>query len=396
MSVSSLRGARFFVTFKDDAPGFHLVYFLRHKSDVPAVFRRYAKLVENKFGRSIKTVRSDNGREYVNKQLEEYLVSRGIRLETTVPYTPQQNGRSELDNRTIVESARTMLQAANLPLTLWAEAVSTAVYLLNRTPSSSVQEGKTPYEVWFEKKANLDHVRIFGSEAFVHIPKQFTTKFDARAKKVILVGYDGESSKYRVYDPNTKRVSVSRDVILNEKSIGTKNFEHPDEWDEAFLPMTAIEDKEEKGFEKPDGVAGVQPVIQQAAEASTGPQQAVRTPTLRNRATLKVPVQYQVNLAEYLIPTTFKEAVSGLDAGKWREAIDDEMESHQRNQTWSITPRTTQQKVIHSKWVFKMMTAEFLNDFWHVYVPEGFFSEKGWSTMKHFHQSSDMTRFKLC
>ena len=127
--------------------------------------------------------------------------------------------------------------------------------------------------MWVGKKPNLGHVRIFGSEAFVHIPKQFTKKFDARAEKVILVGYDGESSNYRAYDPNRKRVSESRDVILNEKSIGTKNFEHPDERDETFLPVTAIEDKEEKGFDKPDGVAGadVLPVIQQAAEASAGP-----------------------------------------------------------------------------------------------------------------------------
>lgn len=186
MSVQSLAGACFFVTFMDDATGFRYVYFVRHKSDVFDRFREYEQLVSNKFGRAIKTLRADNGLEYCNDKMRKYMTAKGIRMENTAPYTPQQNGRAERDNRTIVECARTMLQAKKLPKSLWAEAVNTAVYTLNRTGHSRVGESKTPYELWTGKKPDLSHVRIFGSEAFVHVPKMFTKKFDARAKRTLL------------------------------------------------------------------------------------------------------------------------------------------------------------------------------------------------------------------
>ena len=107
-------------------------------------------------------LRSANGLEFRIKKMDEHLEARGIQREKTAPYTPEQNGRAERDNRTIIESARTMLFAKGLPVTLWAEAANTAVYLMNR---ARVRGDKTPYELWVKKKPNLEHLRIFGSEA---------------------------------------------------------------------------------------------------------------------------------------------------------------------------------------------------------------------------------------
>lgn len=142
MSVQSLASARFFVTFKDDATGFRHVYFIRHKSDVFDRFQEYEQLVSNKFSRTIKTLRTDNGLEYCNEKMQKYLKTKGIVMENTTPYTPQQNGKAERDNRTIVECARTMLQAKKLPNYLWAEAVNTAVYTLSRTGNSRIGRSK--------------------------------------------------------------------------------------------------------------------------------------------------------------------------------------------------------------------------------------------------------------
>lgn len=170
---------RYFLTFKDDASDYRHVFFIRHKSDVFEKFKEFERSISKKFGRSMKVSRSDNGLEFCNKKMNEYLASRGIKKENTAPYTLQQNGKAERDNRTLVESARTMIHAKNLPFFLWAEAVNIAVYMLNRTVWSS--DKVTPYEMWFERVLDLRHLRIFGSEAFVHIPKQFTQKFDAHA-----------------------------------------------------------------------------------------------------------------------------------------------------------------------------------------------------------------------
>lgn len=181
MSTESLGGARYFVLFKDDASAFRLIYFLKHKSDVIEKFKEIERLVAKKFGQTMKYLRDDNGWEYCSAAMREYLKKRGIQLEFTAPFTPEQNGKSERGNRTIVESARTMLLSKDLFLQLWAEAVNTAVYVLNRTTCLKIAE-TTPYEIWNERE-------ISGSTAYVHIPKQLRKKLEAKAKKLIFVGY---------------------------------------------------------------------------------------------------------------------------------------------------------------------------------------------------------------
>jgi len=116
MQTPSIGGAKYFILFKDDCTGFRHVYFLRHKDDVFDVFKEYEAMILNKFGRRIQTIRSDNGTEYSNHELRNYLKSHGIQLERSAPYTPEQNGSSEREMRTIVESARTMLLAKGLLL----------------------------------------------------------------------------------------------------------------------------------------------------------------------------------------------------------------------------------------------------------------------------------------
>lgn len=221
MSEPSIKGARFFVTFIDDASNYRSVYFMRHKIDVFEHFKEYERLVFNKFGRTIKVLRTDNGTEYCNQHMKKYLASKGIKMENSAPYTPEQNGKAERENRTIVESARTMLKAKDLPTYLWAEAVNTAVYVLNRTTSRKNLES-TPYEAWNRKKPSLTYLRIFGSTAFANIPDIHRKKFDSKAKKVIFVGYQDDSTNYRLFDSTRKSVFISRNVTFQEKGQDSK------------------------------------------------------------------------------------------------------------------------------------------------------------------------------
>lgn len=87
----------------------------------------------------------------------------------TVGYAPEQNGVSERKNRTVMETARAMLMEKGLPNTFWAEAVSTAVYLLNRCPTKAVHD-KTPVEAWSGRKPSAKHLRVFGCICYTHIP----------------------------------------------------------------------------------------------------------------------------------------------------------------------------------------------------------------------------------
>lgn len=102
----------------------------------------------------------------------------------TTPYTPEQNGSAEREMRTVVESARSMLYTKNLLKYLWAEAVNTAIYVLNRT--TRVKDPNTTYEIWTSKKPKINsHLRTFGNIVYMHVSKQFRTKLDAKSKKLI-------------------------------------------------------------------------------------------------------------------------------------------------------------------------------------------------------------------
>ena len=103
--------------------------------------KKWKDLVENETGKMLKCLRSDNGGEYYSKEFDSYCSHNGIPREKTVPGTPQENGVSERMNRMIMERARCMGLHAGLPLQFWADAVNTAVYLINRGPSSTLDGG---------------------------------------------------------------------------------------------------------------------------------------------------------------------------------------------------------------------------------------------------------------
>jgi len=209
MSEMSLEGAKFFVTFKDDAIGYRYVYFMKHKADVYECFKEVEREIANKCGRKMRILRSD-GREYCNVKMDKYLSALGIRHERTAPYTSEQNGKSKRDNRTIVECTRTLLHAKDLSKFLWTEAVNTAVYMLNKISKASNDKHMTAYKAWTGRKPNLQHVRVFGS--YMHVPKQFTTKFDARSKRMLVVEPKriSQLQAIRLYQKENRRVKKCR------------------------------------------------------------------------------------------------------------------------------------------------------------------------------------------
>ena len=114
--------------------------------------------------------------------------------------------------------ARTMLAHKNVSHSLWAKAVSTAVHILNRAPTSSVFAGMTPFEAYFGSKPDVSYFCVFGCDAYAHIPKVQRGKFDEKSKKLMFIGYNLVSTGYRLFDPDTETINVSRDVVFDEAS----------------------------------------------------------------------------------------------------------------------------------------------------------------------------------
>ena len=161
-------------------------------------------------------MRSDNGGEYGSKLFETYLKEKGIFHQTTVPLNPAQNGVSERMNRTLVETARSMMSHAKMPVEFWAEAISTAVYLRNRSPTI-LPPGITPFECLFNRKPDVSNLKVFGCLAFAHIPKSQRKKFDEKSKKTVFVGYPQGTKGYKLFDLSTKGFIRSRDCIFDEE-----------------------------------------------------------------------------------------------------------------------------------------------------------------------------------
>ena len=136
---------RYFLTFTDDFSRKTWICFLKRKPKVFNCFKDFKAIVEKQSGYMIRTVRSDQGGEYTANDFEAFCTQQGIRHQTTPAYTPQLNGVAERKNRTILDMARSLLKAKKLPKQYWAEAVSCAVYLLNRCPTKSLQ-GVIPEE----------------------------------------------------------------------------------------------------------------------------------------------------------------------------------------------------------------------------------------------------------
>jgi hypothetical protein len=209
----SLGGGKYFIEFIDDASRWCEVRFLKSKAEVSKATTEYIALVEIQKGKKIKCFQSDNGAEYTGKEFNDYLKKRGITRRFTAPYNPEQNGTAERKNRTLLDSAKCLLQKeSNLRNSFWAEAVNTANY---RLPTKSL-DGRTPYEVWTDKVPDISHFRVFGARVFYL--DQELEEFDSRGQEGIFLGYAVQSVSLRPtgwVEPGTKLIKKERQS--NEK-----------------------------------------------------------------------------------------------------------------------------------------------------------------------------------
>ena len=194
MNAKSLSGDEYFLTFIDDKTHHTWVYILKHKDEVFAQICEWKSMVE----RTTRTLRTDNGGEYMSTECKSYLGQKEFVMNSWYQRHLNKMVWLEQMNTTLVESVRSMLTDAKLPQKFWAEALSTAVYLRNRSPTVAVPDST---EAWTGDKPNVKHLRVFGCAAYAQIPKDECHKLDPKAWKRILLGYGIETKGYQLYDP---------------------------------------------------------------------------------------------------------------------------------------------------------------------------------------------------
>nr|GFA86557.1 hypothetical protein [Tanacetum cinerariifolium] len=166
-------------------------------------------------------VASINGKKYImrhgvlNETLNAFFKEEGIEHQTSTARTPEQNGVVKRRNRTLVESARTMLSASKLYLFFWAEAISTACYTQNRSIIISNHE-KTAYHIINDRKPSIKHLHIFGCICYLTKDDENLDKMKEKGDTCILVGYSNQSKGHRVYKKRTRLIVESIHIRFDE------------------------------------------------------------------------------------------------------------------------------------------------------------------------------------
>lgn len=398
MEVSSVGGSRYILVIKDDFSKYRKVYFLKHKSEVPERIKQFINYAEIETNSKVKILRTDNGTEFLNKTLESFLSNKGIQHQTTVVYTPEQNGKIEREMRTIIEAARTMLIKSKLDKTLWAEAVNTAVYTLNRTYVKNENTDKTPYECWSGRNFEIHGLHKFGNPVFSHVPKEKRRKLDSKGKKGYFVGYGELTKGYRIYYKEENIVEFKRDVdFIKDSDINdsnkisntdiTENIEitierenlnsvnSSEENSDSIIQNensrdSTINSQTEVNIEtlgqNLNNSVNVDELINESNEefynTNTEVQSQVeQTSRFRPRNQIRPPEWHKDYSTDYTCflsfieenPQTYEEAMKSAEKASWQKAMEEEISSLKENNTWELVPKPVNCKVIESKWVYK-------------------------------------------
>ncbi|KAA0067243.1 retrotransposon protein, putative, Ty1-copia sub-class [Cucumis melo var. makuwa] len=305
----SMGSSRYFISIIDDFSRKVWIYPLKQKDEAFGKFLEWQKQVENQTGRKVKYLMTDNGLEFVNNKSNHFCKSEGITRHFTVTYTPQQNGLDERFNRTIMERTRSPSSALNL---------------------------KTPQKVWIGKAPSLEHLRVFGCIAYAHVKDG---KLNKRALKCMFIGYPQGVKEVRI------ALEVRPLVDLDDQP-----------------PLVSeIEDTQQSEF---DCVQSQQERI--LIDEGAFVEENLSNNDLQNYQLTRDRVQRErhADLVAYALTCaansieaeslTFEEAIVSNSKKQWKDAMEAELFSLHKNQTWSLVPKPPNQKLIQSKWIYKI------------------------------------------
>ncbi|KAM2558058.1 hypothetical protein TB2_015106 [Malus domestica] len=401
--VCSISGYRFYVIFVDDFTKYTWLYPLKHKSEVFHIFVQFQALVENLSGYKIGTLRSDSGGEFTSSNLKHHLSFHGIQQQFSCPYTPQQNGCAERKHRHIVETARTLLIASQVPHKFWVEGFLTAVYLINRLPPVNKS---SPWEQFFKKVPDYKSLWVFGCQCFPWLKPYTNSKLDPKSKMCVFIGYSLAHKGYRCLDPFTNRVYLSRHVHFDEHTfpfhdphllksstshtlepyspfpLTFPNLYSPNSFTSRVPPPISSSPTQpapvtqHEQVTQPEHVhspapcpAPLQPPSPPSsplppshslhpAPPPVPPISSVHPMQTRSKSGIYKPKALTAtthplhsHFDSEFIPTTYLQASKH---SQWRAAMQDEFNALQSTGTWQLVPSTSTYNLVGCKWVFRI------------------------------------------
>uniref|UniRef100_A0A2N9IVE1 Integrase catalytic domain-containing protein n=1 Tax=Fagus sylvatica TaxID=28930 RepID=A0A2N9IVE1_FAGSY len=216
--TATVGGSKYFVIFVDDFSRYTWIYLMHNRSELAQIYRTFAQMISTQFSKTIKIFRTDNAMEYRDSQFLDFIHTQGTIIQRSCAGTSQQNGRAERKHRHILDSVRAFLISASCPERFWGEAALTAVYTINRLPSSALQN-VTPFERLYGTPASYSSLRVFGCACFVLLQPHEHSKLEPRSRLCCFLGYGIEHKGYRCWDPISQRLRISRHVVFWEHTM---------------------------------------------------------------------------------------------------------------------------------------------------------------------------------
>ena len=408
-------GFRYVISFVDNFSGYIFLYLLKNKSDAAKALKKFLSDI-SPIGRvgnllnivdeeAIKTIKSDNGGEYMGNEFKNILINNSIKHEQSAPYSPHQNGIAERGWRTLFEVGRCLLLEAEnrLPKTMWPYAIMAAAHIRNRCYQRRTEQ--TPYFLVTGRKPDLSKLHIFGSICYTYEQKK--SKLDNRSKQGIFVGYDRESPAYLVYHADTKRVLRSRCVKFTDSFVVPSSNVATTGLDEDF-PGAGVRDEKETQVEVPEVIEdaveaeevreeaeGVREIGAGEIEQSRYERREKKRPThLDDYVCSSIDLCY--TLSSYVIPSKYSEAMQSDESEKWKEAMDTEIESLAENETFDLVPLPEGKRAVGGRWVYTIKdTPDDSEIFKARYVAKGYTQVQGTDYGDTFSPTAKITSIRV-
>lgn len=203
------------LTIVDDYSKCTWLFLCSAKTQIPQLLKDFIAFVKTQFHKTTKIIRSDNGSEFINHDLQSHLLQLGIVQQLTCSHTPQQNGSAERKHQHLLNVARALRFQSHLPIHFGGDCVLTATHLINILPTP-VLNYRSPYEVLLQKQPDYSTLRNFGCLCYISNLYDPQDKFGPKSIKCVFLGYPFNKKGYRVMCLQTRKCYVSRDVNFVE------------------------------------------------------------------------------------------------------------------------------------------------------------------------------------
>lgn len=363
--VNTPGGKRYFVTFIDEHSRYAKVYLIARKDEVFDRFVEYLAEAERHTGNKLCILKSDRGGEYRSARFLVFAAVRGIKLEQAPSHTPQHNSVAERYNRTIMERARAQMIHAAIPKFLWGEIVLATSHILNLSPTSSVSN--IPVNTWQTHCAGRGahladpaFLRVLGCRAFVHVQKVNRRKLDNTAIDLVHIGYEPDSKSYRLWNPESRKVIVSRDVVFDEACFPLRSPAIHG------LPPNVIDDLADDAYlgasSHTEPYSSTTDTPEPSTEPSPSPSPTPPTPPPTRPVRTTQPPSRLGNFTTYAAVTkrtpdpdnpTYAQAMSGPERDQWKAAMQVEFDSLVSHSVGRLVPRPKSANVLGGMWRFK-------------------------------------------